>query len=445
MTTGHDGAATAASALNEILAREAPAVRAALSPLGERVYYPLEIPHQAAEAKAALYNGTIGQMTDGQGHALSLEPIREALFGLNPEDANAALLYSPIEGLLEVRERWRTWQRVGHGAGKPSTLPLVTAGISHAISIAADLFGGPDRIVAVPAPFWGNYRQIFGMRGGARLVSAPLFRDGEFNAAVYEEAVGEAQGPVVAVLNFPSNPGGYSPTEPERQRLVASVLRLADRRPVVALCDDAYLGLVYEPDVPTDSIFWALAGAHPNLIAVKVDGATKEFAFFGGRVGFLTFGLAVDSPAAAALEDKVKGLIRSTVGSPVALSQVVLLQALRDPSIEARIGTIRDQLYGRYRVLKDALAQVDPDVLSVLPFNSGCFALLEIPEAAGVAAEDVRVALLADESTGVIAVPPRFLRVAFCSVKRADLPEIVTRIERCIVARSVARRVPVRS
>ena len=29
---------------------------------------------------------------------------------------------------------------------------------------------------------------------------------------------------------------------------------------------------------------WDLAGAaHPNLAAVKVDGATKEFSFFGGR------------------------------------------------------------------------------------------------------------------------------------------------------------------
>jgi hypothetical protein len=34
-------------------------------------------------------------------------------------------------------------------------------------------------------------------------------------------------------------------------------------------------------------MFWELAAAHPNLVAVKVDGGTKELSFFGGRVGFL--------------------------------------------------------------------------------------------------------------------------------------------------------------
>jgi aspartate/methionine/tyrosine aminotransferase len=328
---------------------------------------------------------------------------------------------------------------LGRSDHRPSTLPIVTAGISHGISVTADLFSGPGRTVVVPSPFWGNYRQIFALRREADLVSPPLFQAGEFDPEVIANAAGDSASPVTVVLNFPSNPGGYSPSEPERRRLVQSILALADRRPVVALCDDAYLGLVYEPDVPTGSIFWDLAGAHPNLLAVKVDGATKEFAFFGGRVGFLTFGLAPDSPAAVALEDKVKGLIRSTIGSPVALSQVVLLQALRDPDIEARIAAIRDQLYGRYRVVKDALAQVDPDLLTVLTLNSGCFALLEIPSAIDISAEEVRLRLLRDESTGVIAVPPRWLRLAFCSVKRADLPEIVARIERTVAAAAPAR------
>ena len=102
----------------------------------------------------------------------------------------------------------------------------------------------------------------------------------------------------------------------------------------MVVCDDAYAGLVFEPEIPRESPFWDLAGAHPNLMAVKIDGATKEFSFFGGRVGFLTFGVEPESDVARALESKVRLLVRSGIGSPAAASQVILLQALRKEGIE---------------------------------------------------------------------------------------------------------------
>ena len=44
----------------------------------------------------------------------------------------------------------------------PSSLPLVTVGPDpRALPLLADLFGGEGRAVAVPQPFWGNYRQAF--------------------------------------------------------------------------------------------------------------------------------------------------------------------------------------------------------------------------------------------------------------------------------------------
>ena len=40
----------------------------------------------------------------------------------------------------------------------------------------------------------------------------------------------------------------------------------------------------------TESLFGLLAGRHPNLLAVKLDGATKELFVWGLRCGFITFG-----------------------------------------------------------------------------------------------------------------------------------------------------------
>ena len=64
-------------------------------------------------------------------------------------------------------------------------------------------------------------------------------------------------------------------------------------KPIVVICDDAYNGFVYENDRITRSPFHELADADPaRVLPIKVDGATKELCFFGGRVGFVTFGVS---------------------------------------------------------------------------------------------------------------------------------------------------------
>jgi aspartate/methionine/tyrosine aminotransferase len=405
--------ATAAAA-DAALEREAPALFAALSPLGRRAF-------SAAAAAPA-----------GRAQGAGLPALASAFGGLSESDLDDALHGSAVAGLPEVRRRWRRWQRRVAPEGVPSSLPVVTAGLSHGLSLLADLFGGEGRAVAVPQPFWGNYRQAFALRTGSRVLTAPAYVDGRYNPrAIAEALAGLPPGePAVGILNIPSNPGGYTPNGEERRATVESLLVEAGSRPLVVICDDAYAGLVFEPEIPRESLFWELAGAHPNLSAVKVDGATKEFSFFGGRVGFLTFALEPDSDAMRALEGKLAPLVRASIGAPVAASQVVLLQALRDEGIARDVEAVRLLLEGRYRALKGALAEVDPGLLTVLPFNSGCFALVEVPPALGIDAEAVRRHLLARHDTGLISIAPRYLRIAHCSVDAAAIPELVRRLEK---------------
>jgi aspartate/methionine/tyrosine aminotransferase len=430
-----------AAAANDAIAAACPALGDLLSPLGRRAYFPPDIPFQAAQARGKTYNATIGQITDGYGQAVAVPALAEALSGLPSAPRNRALLYSPVEGIPEVRRAWRAWQRRDQPDEVPSSLPLVTAGLTHGLSLVADLFGGEGRAVAIAAPFWGNYRQTFALRTGARVLAAPAYRDGRFAPRAWVEALADlpAGEPAVVLLNVPSNPGGYSPTVPERQQLVASLFAEADRRALLVLCDDAYTGLVYEDEVPRASAFWELVGLHPNLVPVKVDGATKEYSFFGGRVGFLTFPFEPGSEIAAALESKVKGLVRGVMGSPVATSQMLLLQALEAADAEVRVESIRLVLAERYRALQQALAKVDERLMRPLPFNSGCFALVELPEPLGVAAEEVRQHLLDRHDTGVVSVGSRFLRIAFCSVAAAAIPELVGRIERGVAELAAER------
>ncbi|MBZ0112005.1 MAG: aminotransferase class I/II-fold pyridoxal phosphate-dependent enzyme, partial [Thermoanaerobaculia bacterium] len=211
-------------------------------------------------------------------------------------------------------------------------------------------------------------------------------------------------------------------------RLCRSLVQSAERRPLLVLCDDAYAGLVFEDDIPRESLFWDLVDAHPNLIPVKIDGATKEVSFFGGRVGFVTFPFAAGSAIGEALESKLKCLLRAALGSPVAVSQQILVEALASPTIEDEVEEVRLALAERYKVLKEALAKTSRDLIVPMPFNSGCFALLELPANLGITSEEVRQHLLAHHDTGLVSIAPRYLRIAFCSVSAQSIPELVRRL-----------------
>lgn len=357
--------------------------------------------------------------------------MSDALFRCLSPLGRRSVSGEPSQGSPEVRRLWREWQRRGVDPALPSTLPLVTVGLSHGLSLLADLFGGEGRAVAIPSPYWGNYRQAFAVRTGSRVLTAPAYVDGCYNVRAIAEALsGLPDGePAVAILNLPSNPGGYSLTSAEREAVRASLVEVAERRPLVVVCDDAYAGLVYEPGIPRVSLFWDLIGSHSNLVPVKVDGATKEFSFFGGRVGFLSFALDPESEEARELEGKLGFLVRTGVGAPVETSQRVLLAGLRNDRISEEVEQVRVLLEGRYRALKEALSETDPEFLTVLPFNSGCFALVELPEQLGLTSEKVRRHLLEHYETGLISIEPRFLRIAHCSVDSGALPELSRRLE----------------
>ena len=401
-----------------------------LSPLGLEVEFPADIPFQAAQAKDKEINATIGQITDGRGAPIVLPSMASSAAGFGSEERGRAFLYSPVAGIEELRQLWRSWQHRDRSRAVVSTLPMVTVGLTHGLSLIADLFSKPGQLVAVPQPFWGNYRQTFRTRTGATVVSAPTFDAGRFNCEAIEQSLADApRGQhALAILNLPSNPGGYMPSEGERARIRDSLIRVADQRNLLVICDDAYQGLVYEP-VPRSSMYWDLVGLHERLIPVKVDGATKELAFFGGRVGFLTFPFEPGSPVAEALESKVKCLLRATVGSPVSMSQMIAISALRSATLADEIEEVRLLLASRYRRLRESLTGLDPEQVRTLPFNAGCFALLALTSDSQTAAERVRQRLLAEFETGLIAIAPNYLRIAYCSIAEETIPTLVERID----------------
>jgi aspartate/methionine/tyrosine aminotransferase len=238
---------------------------------------------------------------------------------------------------------------------------------------------------------------------------------------------------LVVLLNFPNNPTGYSITEQEARAICDALAEAAeDGCNVVALCDDAYFGLFYDDECMKESVFARLAGLHERMLAVKLDGATKEDFVWGLRVGFLTFAALSGEGLYEALEKKVGGAIRGNISNCSHVSQSVVLRGMLEGSYEQEKRDKFAVLKSRATRVKEVLAQERyASAWTPYPFNSGYFMCLRMK---AVNAEEFRLRLLDEHGIGVISVGDTDVRVAFSCVEEDEIPELFETMRRCAAA-----------
>lgn len=429
-----------AQKLNAQLAESAPAVLEMLSPLGKRLYFPSGgILAQSAEAreKAHTVNATIGIATE-DGGPMYLPSLARYVDGIEPADA---FNYAPPAGRPGLRARWREKIEAENPSlrGKAFGQPIVTSAITHGLMLCGDLFVGVGDRLLLPDKLWGNYRLTYEVRLGAKIVTFPFFDGNAFNCQAFAEALetnAAGREKLVVLLNFPNNPTGYVPTPAEGDAIVAALERVAAAgTKLVVLCDDAYFGLFFHlgGESMTESLFARLTNVHPNVLAVKLDGATKELFVWGLRCGFVTFGPGAEKSADVVcdvLDAKVRGAIRSGISNVPMLSQSIVERALDGSSLDEE----RKQKHEVLRVRAEKCFEVArsprfAESWEMYPFNSGYFMLVKVRD---VEAEKVRKHLLEKYGIGLIATSPTDLRVAFSCLDVGDVENLFETLHRAI-------------
>ena len=423
--------------LNKKLEQQSPAVLAMLSTLGKELFFPKGILSQSAEAKekAHRFDATIGIATE-KGQPMFLPCMGAKLSAFAPKDI---FPYAPPAGKPELRRLWREKMlRDNPGLrSKQFSNPIVTNALTHGLAIVADLFVEPGDHIILPDMLWGNYNLTFATRRGAILRKHVTFNQaGGYHVDAFRQTLREtaaARGKAVVLLNFPNNPSGYTPTESEADALVQALYEEAAAGcNVVAVTDDAYFGLFYE-EVLKESLFARLANRHPRLLAVKLDGATKEEFAWGFRTGFITFADGHDSPqpeVLTALETKTMGIIRGTISNCPHPSQTFVIDALKSPDYEAQKLEKFEILRGRARKTKAVLdAGGFEQAWEYYPFNSGYFMCLKLKN---VDAERLRLHLLDNYGVGTIAINATDLRIAFSCIEEEDIPELFQLIHQAV-------------
>ncbi|MEB6111476.1 aminotransferase class I/II-fold pyridoxal phosphate-dependent enzyme [Kurthia gibsonii] len=414
-----------ATELNQIIQNENPHVFEMLSDLGKQMYFPTEgILSQSAEAKnkAFKFNATIGTAIE-KGKPMHLKVIQDKLSAYNPSDLYP---YAPPAGKPALRQEWRKKMLVDNPAleGQTFSNPIVTNALTHGLSITADLFADKGDTLIIPDQNWENYDMVFNIRRGTTITTYPLYdENGLFNADGLREAIlaQKGHGKAIVLLNFPNNPTGYTPNAQEGASIVQAILDGANAGVnVVAITDDAYFSLFFE-DSLTESLFGALSNIHERVLAVKVDGATKEEYVWGFRVGFITFGNKSET-LLKALEEKAIGIIRATISSGPHPSQTFLLDALKSPEFVTQRQEKFDIMKNRANKVKEVLdASKFEDAWDYYPFNSGYFMCLKLKT---TNAEQVRQVALEKYGVGTISLSDTDLRVAFSCIEEEDIEEM---------------------
>ena len=409
--------------LNEQIHTSAPSVFRLLSELGKRIYLPKGILSQTAEAstKAHRFNATRAIASEDS-DMMHLAVSRELVPKLTLEGVYG---YAPVLGQPELREAWKTHLLKENPSLAEATLslPIVTSGMTHGFSLIAELFVDSGDTLVLPDMIWGNYRLIFQTKASAAIQTYPFFNAANgFNTREFRETLTNATGEkLLVLLNFPHNPTGYAINRVEAQQIVDAIVARADTDcHILVMIDDAYAGLWYDASVMHESLFGLLVGCHPNVVPVKIDGATKEEYAWGLRVAFITFGL--EEATMQPLEQKLSGLIRADTSGASQVSQTLILEAMKAHGYA-------EQKQRNYEILKERALKVKEvasdsryaKLWKMYPSQAGYFACLDLKSAN---AELVRQHLLDQHGIGTIALGETGLRVAYSCLEEFDIETV---------------------
>ena len=411
--------------LNTIIGKHNTNVLAMFSERGKNIFFPkLGILAQSAQAKGKSINATIGEAVEDDSTSMHLSKF-DTLINL---PANSVFPYAPSFGKKDLRDTWKEFIYKKNPSLKNVAIssPVATNGITHGISIAGYMFADENDSVILSDLYWENYNLIFENGYGAKIQLFKLFNDGRLDIHSFSKEINSIKNDkVIILLNFPNNPSGFTPLISEIEPIVNEIHNLAKKgKKVIVLIDDAYFGLVYEENVFKESIFTKIADLHENVLAVKLDGATKEDYVWGFRVGFITYGIKNGTPEFyEALENKTAGAIRGNISNISNLSQSLLQTIYSHENYLAEKQEKYDILKTRYSILKDTLNNPEySEYFEPLPFNSGYFMCLKLKK--GLNTEELRVHLLNKYSTGVIALG-EVIRLAFSAVPQSKIPDLV--------------------
>lgn len=411
------------------ISAQADVISKMFSEKGEKIDYKSEqLLYQIAEAKDTKINSTIGVPRNNDSSLIIIKSIAD-LVSLPPEDV---FPYVSVYGKPELRSLWlKEIKRKNPSLVADISLPVVSASMTNGLSIVATLFVNPGDEIIIHDIYWDPYKLIFEKFCGGKLTTYNTFKNGRFDLDSFKQKLLSVKPgkKIILILNFPNNPSGYTLLPEEAAFIATWIKNAAYNHDIVVICDDAYFGLVYEDGLFTESLFTKLANLHERVLAIKIDGVSKEEYSCGLRIGFITYGIrGATEETYKGLEDKSAAIIAAMEYNPANVSQSLIIKSHKSPTFEQEKRDNLKLLKAKYLKLKEVLSknkQKYEEFFTALPCNGGYTVCLKLKE--GLDGDDIRKKLIEKYSTGILSIN-NMLRVAFVSLPENDIPKLFDNI-----------------
>lgn len=155
---------------------------------------------------------------------------------------------------------------------------IATVGGKDALYLAFQAILDPGDEVLIPAPYWVSYPEQVGLAGGK-----PVYVHGDeansFKLTADQIAAAITDRTEIVVLNYPSNPGGFTYT-PDEVRALADVLTQHD---LIVFSDEMYEHLIYGDQ---EFISYAATSEKAYHQTITFNAGSKTYAMTGWRIGY---------------------------------------------------------------------------------------------------------------------------------------------------------------
>ncbi|KKK44900.1 hypothetical protein LCGC14_0668890 [marine sediment metagenome] len=436
----------------------------AFSELGKRIFLPDGIFHWSGRAKKeAEIIGTIGTAFGFEkdfingGSSDWLPCYLNEISEYTNLSIKEIVPYASIGGLNETREIWKNYiiKKANYDKEKEKlsrleryiSTPIITSGVTNGIFQSCSLLLNPGETIIAPNKRWGNYDNIIVKFIGAKIKSFTFFKEQKIDLESLEEAINEVvklQEKIILILNFPNNPTGYVPTKEEARDIVNLLQekQILHNKPIFVLVDDAYEPFVYSNKAIDKSIFYDLHQLEENVIPIKLDGITKELLIYGGRIGFITFGLKSSwvedinelEVLKKELHNKLEGFNRATISNCNHFYQTITNKIFSEKGVDNIIKSrnkVKELLKERYERINLELAKIDNPDISIDPNSGGFFVFVNLnPDK--IKANAFGDHLLKKYQVGIIPIEKfdekiNGIRIAYCSIDVTNIPELIKR------------------
>ncbi|GAH02198.1 unnamed protein product, partial [marine sediment metagenome] len=208
---------------------------------------------------------------------------------------------------------------------------------------------------------------------------------------------------------------------------------------------DAYEPYVYSKEVINRSIFYELHELEEDIIPIKLDGITKELLLYGGRIGFITFGLKPHwvknsqelTTLKAEIDNKLSGMLRTTISNANHFYQSLILKLFDDIGMDGVIQKrekVIHLLKERYEKINAEFRKIKNENISVDSNAGGFFIFVNLNN---ISANHFADHLLKKYKVGVIPIEKQHdningIRIAYCSIDIRKIPEFVSRIDQAL-------------